>query len=246
MNKPQSLMYKGELGLGVLLIHGFSGSTHELRPLGQRLHREGYTVHAPLLKGHGLSPELMGETGWEDWWQSVLDGYTDLQKQGCERIFVVGHSMGGLLALKLAQQEQVTGLVTLCAPIKVRDKRFGLVRLLQYLIPYKHRKTKKAEHIEKELYIYEKVPMRCLVSLHALMKEMEQILPQIKEPILILQSDLDETVDPCSGDLLYERIGSQDKKIVRFKESTHMITLDVEKEQVFEEISQFIQQRIEF
>lgn len=245
MSRPQSFMYKGAGDTGVLLIHGFSGSTYELEELGQILHRLGLTVHAPLLKGHGSSPEEMGLTSWRDWWQSAQEGYRALQEQGCTRIFVIGHSMGGLLALKVAHDEEVAGLITLCAPIKVRDKRMAFVRFLQYVLPYKHRKLQKAEHIERHLYVYEKVPMSCVVSLHSLMKLVQKDLASIQAPILIIQSELDETVDPSSADLLYQGIGSPEKEIAMFKDSTHMITLDVEKEQVTARMVDFILHRIE-
>ncbi|MDQ0167712.1 alpha/beta hydrolase [Bacillus horti] len=245
MEKPTSFTYRGDRQIGVLLIHGFSGSTKELTGLGRILHEQGLTVHAPLLKGHGLTPEEMGKTTWVDWWGSVKEGYQQLVREGCTSIFVIGHSMGGLLALKLAQYEKIEGIVTLCAAMKVRDKRFAIVSLLQHMIPYKRRKKPKADYIERELYIYDRVPLKCIVSLHKLITNVQKMVHYVKQPILIIQSDLDETVDPLSGNILYQRVGSEEKELVTFKDSTHMITLDLEKEMVFDRVQKFLLDRIE-
>lgn len=138
VRSPESFLFPAEgKEIGVLLIHGFTGTTAELRPLGKHLHAEGYTVHAPLLKGHGVSPEKMACTTWVDWWVSAREGYERLKQEGCQQIVVMGLSMGGLLALKIAQYQPVIGIATLCAPIKVRDKRLGMVRFLQHVIDRK-------------------------------------------------------------------------------------------------------------
>ena len=127
--RPFPLFYQGvQIERGVLLIHGFTGSTRELDPLARYLHQQGLTVHAPLLKGHGTTPEEMSRTTWVDWWASALKGYRLLKEKGCRQLVVIGFSMGGLLALKLAQYQQVNGIVSLCTPLVVRDPRLGLAR----------------------------------------------------------------------------------------------------------------------
>ena len=87
--------------IGVLLIHGFTGSPAELLPLGIFLNHEGFTVLAVRLAGHGTSERDLLRTNCGDWFNSVLDGYAML-KNFCDKIFVIGHSMGALLSLKLA------------------------------------------------------------------------------------------------------------------------------------------------
>lgn len=241
MRLPESFLFRSEQQeIGVLLIHGFTGSTAELRPLGKHLNQAGYTVHAPLLKGHGVTPEEMRSTTWIDWLVSSKEGYDRLEAEGCKNIIVIGLSMGGLLALKIAQYAPVLGIATLSAPIKVRDKRIGLSEYLQYVLPYKKRRKKKAEHIERELYILDRTPLNCVVSLSKLMKNVQKVLPHLTQPILIVQSGMDETVDPCSAELLYNRIGSKQKEIICFENSGHIITLDKERDKLFEELTQFI------
>lgn len=245
VRSPEPFLFEADdKQIGILLIHGFTGTTAELRPLGEYLHREGYTVHAPLLKGHGVTPEEMRCTSWVDWYTSAEEGYRRLREVGCQEIIAIGLSMGGLLTLKLAQFHELLGMATLCAPIKVRDKRMGMVRYAQYFKQYLKRRGQKAEHIEKELYIYDRTPLACVASLDQLMKNVSHVLPHLTQPILIVQSEKDETVDPCSGNLLCEQIGSKDKELIMFKESSHIITLDKERETLFSNIAYFIRKLV--
>lgn len=224
---------------GLLLLHGFTGTTAELLPLGRALNRRGYTVHAPLLAGHGTTPEELARTGWEDWWASAREGYRTLRAMGCDPIGAVGLSMGGLLALDLAVHEALAAVATLCAPVYVRDKRLWATGVLKYLRPYARRGRAKPPHIERELYVYEKIPLSSVDSLRRLMLRVRRRLPDVRVPVFIAQSGQDETVDPRSADALYAEIGSAHKERALYPHSTHIITLDVEKDQLFADLAAF-------
>lgn len=107
---------------GVLLIHGFTGMPAEMLLLGRYLQEKGFTVLCMRLAGHGTTPEDMAHTDAADWFDSVCDGYAILS--GCtEKISVVGHSMGGLMALMLSAQKEIYRTVTLAAPIFIAEER---------------------------------------------------------------------------------------------------------------------------
>jgi carboxylesterase len=242
---PQPFTYHSEKGtIGVLLVHGFTGSTLEWRDMGKYLFDKQYIVHAPLLKGHGTTPEDMNQTTWVDWFVSARDGYHHLIQIGCQHVFVIGLSMGGLLALKLAQYHQIDGIISLCTPIKVRDKRIGIAKYLKYVMPYKTRSRQKEAHIEEKLYVYDKTPLSCVASLERLIQNVNRLLPKIKQPILIVQSERDETVEPLSGAHLYQHVGSKHKELLNFSQSSHIITLDREKNKLYHNIDRFIQHEI--
>ena len=105
---------------GVLLIHGFTGLPAELLLMGEFLNKQGFTVLGVRLAGHGTTVEDMSHMTWEDWMDSVRDGYALLSGY-CEDISVIGHSMGGLFALLLATEEIVSHVVTLAAPIFIPE-----------------------------------------------------------------------------------------------------------------------------
>src|SRR4029453_16615399 len=86
---------------GCLLVHGFTGTPQNVRPLGDFLARRGLTVLAPRLAGHGTSVDEFEKTGPEDW-ISTVEGGLDQLKKTCSSVFVIGISMGGTLAMHLA------------------------------------------------------------------------------------------------------------------------------------------------
>lgn len=116
----QPFFYEGN-DTGVLLIHGFTGTCGQMRPLGEALRGAGYTVMAPLLPGHGTSLEDMSRTSGGDWLHCVRDAYVSLEKM-VERVVVCGLSMGGTLATILAEEYNPVGLATLSGAIRVREK----------------------------------------------------------------------------------------------------------------------------
>ena len=107
----QPFFYEGN-DTGVLLIHGFTGTCGQMRPLGEALRGAGYTVMAPLLPGHGTSLEDMSRTSGGDWLHCVRDAYVSLEKM-VERVVVCGLSMGVKLATILAEEYNPVGLATL-------------------------------------------------------------------------------------------------------------------------------------
>jgi carboxylesterase len=237
---PETFLYSGGK-TGLLLLHGFTGSTAEMQPMGRFFHKLGFTVHAPLLAGHGTTPEEMAKTRWADWWQSAVEGYDRLVQEGCERIVVAGLSMGGLLTLRLAYHRTPAAVISLNAPVGVRDKRIRWAKYVHYVRPYIPRSEKKEVHIESEIVPYDRSPVVCAASLWELITLMRKEMVQVKVPALIIQSINDETVEPSSGDYIYSHICSNYKEIKQYHKSGHIITLDKEREHVFQDIADFLE-----
>ncbi|WP_027417102.1 alpha/beta hydrolase [Aneurinibacillus terranovensis] len=236
---PESFFYEGAQ-TGMLLIHGFTGSTAEMQPMGRFFQNQGYTVHAPLLAGHGTVPEEMKQTRWQDWWKSVLQGYDRLASFGCKRVFAAGLSMGGLLALRLTLHRPVDALISLNTPIEVRDKRIKWAKYVHYLRPFIPRGDKKEVHIEKEMFPYERFPLVCVASLWELIRVVKKEIGLVKTPVLVLQSQHDETIEPASARYIYSQIGADYKELKYYGNSGHILTLDREREQVFRDVHAFI------
>src|SRR5690606_37594541 len=103
----------------VLLLHGFTGNSADVRQLGRFLEKNGYTSHAPQYKGHGVPPEQLVHTGPDDWWKDVLDGYQFLKGKGFDEIAVAGLSLGGVFSLKLGYTVPVKGIIPMCAAMYI-------------------------------------------------------------------------------------------------------------------------------
>ncbi|MEG6584904.1 alpha/beta hydrolase [Dendrosporobacter sp. 1207_IL3150] len=224
---------------GILLIHGFTGSPSEMRLLGEHLNEHGYTVLAPRLCGHGTNAEEMATTAWPHWYGAVQDGY-HLLKGLCSQIAVVGLSMGGLMALKVGVEYPVSKVVCLSAPIFIADKRLpmlGIFRLFRKFIPKKRRRLE-----VDPLYsvCYDRTPLSSLSSLLELIKTVDKQLPYLDKPLLVMQSLREHTVVPKSAKYIHDRAGSTDKKLIWLEKSGHIITLDIERDIVFDNIIKFL------
>src|SRR5690606_19839490 len=101
----------------VLLLHGFTGHTADVRMLGRFLEKNGYTTHAPIYRGHGLPPEDLIVTRPDEWWEDVVKAYQHLKDLGYNEIAVCGLSLGGVLSLKLAFSENIKAVIPMCAPM---------------------------------------------------------------------------------------------------------------------------------
>lgn len=225
---------------GVLVVHGFTGAPSEMRLLGEYLNTLGYTVLGPRLAGHGVTPEEMAKTFWNHWYGSVEDGY-HLLAGICKKVMVVGLSMGGLLALKLASEYPIERVAVLSTPIYIANKRLKLLPLYRM---YTNFVPKERKHLSREVdaysISYNVTPLNCLASLLKLIRHVDGLLPSITIPALVLQSKKEHTVEPESAQYIYDKLGSHEKELVWLKKSGHIVTLDIERDFVFKTVGQFL------
>ncbi|WP_438447111.1 alpha/beta hydrolase [Gorillibacterium sp. sgz5001074] len=224
-----------------LLIHGFTGSPSEFRRLGYYLHDQGYTVKAVLLPGHGTTPEDMIQTGFRDWWRAVKEAYESLQEAGYRKIIPIGHSMGGLLSLKLAMEEEVAGCVSLATPIHLGSRKVVFAWLLSFFVKYvSKRRPPGAEHITSESLAYDRTPLKCVVHFRRLLFHVKKKLNRVRVPLFIGQGELDKASLPHSAPFIYKKVASELKELKVYPNSAHGILLESDREQVYEDIGQFI------
>lgn len=228
---------------GILLIHGFTGSPAELTLMGNFLNRAGFTVLGVRLAGHGTSERDIIRTTKYDWFDSVLDGYAIL-KNVCEKIFVAGHSMGGLLSLKLASMYKVEKIVTLAAPIFI-----SLETDITNLPPrercgenYVIRPRRNLKDVPTAANkVYRKTPLINVHELLDLIVEIKNILPKITSPILIMHGEEDHTAQPKSSEYIEKNIGSKISRRIMIPESGHLLPLIEKRDFVFQETLNFFQ-----
>ncbi|MCZ8513936.1 alpha/beta fold hydrolase [Paenibacillus filicis] len=224
----------------LLMIHGFTGSPSEFRRLGYYMNDLGYTVRAVLLPGHGTTPEDMIRTGWDDWWGHVLDTYDAIRDRERKRIIAVGHSMGGLLALKLSMDRKLDGVISLASPVFLTSRKTILAVLLQFFIKYVDKKPTAAAHLLEEACTYEKAPLPCVVALRKLLKLVKSSLNQVKAPVMVAQGERDGLVLPRSAEYIYGHVSSPFRELAYYPKTSHAILLDEERDQVYEDIHRFI------
>lgn len=221
---------------GILLIHGFTATTAEVRPLAEILNAAGFTVAGPLLPGHGTHPDDLNRSSWLMWIEKVKQTYEKLIGQ-CQRIFVGGESMGGLLTLELAHQHpEIPGLFLFAPAIKVK----GLWRshLVYPFIKY-IKKPNKDDGLAWKGYMVN--PVKASSELHKLQKHILRVLPTITQPVIIFTGEYDHTIAPGSAQIILKAIGSSIKQHFHMEHSGHTIILDRELDQVAERVITFIE-----
>ena len=230
--------------IGVLVIHGFTGSPVSIAPWANYLNQIGYTVHAPCLPGHGTNWQQMNETTWVDWYKAVEDSYLALRDK-CDRIFIAGFSMGGALALRLCQirGSEIEGLL-LVNP-SIQDKRFvfKLTPILKYFIPsIKGKRVTDVAKANPPKHSYGRTPLKALDSLRQLWKMVERDLYLIDLPVMIGYSINDHVVNPSNSETIIENIYSADIREVIFERSFHNVALDYEIDLLNEQSQIFIEE----
>lgn len=246
--KPQKViptaepfLFQGDQ-IGCLLVHGFTGTPKEMRLLGEYLHEQGHTVLGIRLAGHATLPEDMVRSHWQDWLLSVEDGIHML-KSGCQHIFLMGLSMGGMLSAIAAARFPVDGLVMMSTPFRLpEDWRLNLVDIIKYVVPRVDKgESDWHEEINAEGHIsYPQYPTASISELAKVLEEMHSSEPDILVPVLLVQSAADATVPVDHAQLHHEKISAKDKEILIVENSGHIVTRDSERETVFEKIEQFI------
>jgi carboxylesterase len=232
---------------GCLLIHGFTGAPKEMRWMGEYLSGQGYPCLGIRLAGHATRPQDMIHSRYTDWIASVEDGY-HLLCGVTDRIYLVGLSMGGVLALLMSTRLDVDGVVAMSTPYRIP---YGYpvwwIKLLSKFIPYqpKSKEEPGATWFDKDAYAshisYPQNPVRSGAELKLLLEEMRAALPTVKKPVLLIHSKNDTYVLPENLERIYADLGTSDKTKLYVTESSHVVTRDAARGEVFRAASEFIQ-----
>lgn len=243
---------RGTNGAGALVIHGFTGTPDSVRPVVNALHDEGFTVTAPLLKGHGTTPEDCSKTNWKDWYASAQNAYIELQEK-CSKIFVCGLSLGSLLSLKLALDypQSISALACLATPLYLRAWVRSLLPLVSYTplnALWKYQKKYKVDIKDPEaannFWNYDLMPLSCIASITELQTLIRDQLLSIKSPLLLAHSRHDSTAPYNSMNIVATNVSSAITETVTLENSYHVITIDYDKELVSQKVTDFFKRFI--
>jgi carboxylesterase len=226
----------------VLLLHGFTGHSADVRMLGRYLQKKGYTTHAPIYRGHGAPPEEIIKYKVTDWWEDVKQAVNHLQKLGYEEFAVAGLSLGGVFSLKLAYSMQVKGAVSMCAPMFFDNQTQITQGFRQFAKEYKQLEGKDANQIQQEVEEIMNKSDSTFESVKEFIQDVHDHIDLIYTPTFIVQARKDEMINPESANYIYETIEAEKKYIKWYEESGHVITIGKEKEQLFEDIYNFLEE----
>ena len=217
-----------------LIIHGFGGGVHEVKPLAERLMGLGYDVVCPILEGHSSTKRAMKKATYKDWIDSAERDLLTLKESGDE-ILLIGFSMGGLIAFNLACNHNIKGIVTINTPIFY----WNLYQVFNNLVD--DMKKKRSNHIKRYLQAKNNSPFLAMIQFLLLLKQTKPRLKHVNCPILIIQAKDDDTVRRKSVDYMYKHVSSDRKEIRYFHEGGHLILLSPMAEQVMHCVEDFIE-----
>lgn len=206
---------------GILLLHGFSGSPFEVRELGARLHRRGYSVYAPELPGHSGDVRILARVQRDDYLEAA-DALFDLVQGRNERVYIVGFSMGGTLGLHIAQKRAPAGLVTINTPV--------------YMPPHVHHgaaisRVSKNMPLPVNIYAmfghigYPTVPASALATFLSVLARVRRGLHDVRCPLLVLHSARDITVPVKNAAAIADAVSSPDKRVIILSQGQHLMTV---------------------
>jgi len=216
-----------------LIIHGFGGGVHEVKPLVEYLTCIGYETYCPVLKGHSSTKKDMRSATYIDWIDSAEQELLRLKKNG-EKVIIIGFSMGGLIAFNLACKHNIKAIVTINTPIYYWNIYRVFLNLLDDL------KNKKCKHIRRYLNAKSNSPFSSMIQFLLLLNKTKPKLEKISCPILTIQAEDDDTVRIKSVDYIHKHISSSKKTIRYFHEGGHLILLSDTTEQVMSCIEDFL------
>ena len=241
--------------LGALLLHGFSGMPIGLGELANHIEKLGLPYRAPTLRGHGANtPNALLGVKWTDWISDAEKAMSEVLEE-TEKVTIIGHSMGGMIALILAAKysNKIDSIIVAGGSTKIVSP-FGPGRPLNFLAPIVLRLKPKWDlkpvftdpnYVRNDTG-YEWVPTITFLQLFDLIKETQKRLPEVTVPTLILHSKKDSSNSPDGAWILYSSIStpSEKKSLVWFEKTEHVMFLDCEEEVIIKTVIEYIQGRI--
>lgn len=228
-------------GRGALVLHGFTGNPQSMRGLAFALADAGFTVEMPLLPGHGTDIVDMLDTRWEDWSGAAETAYTELAARS-DAVVVVGLSMGGMLAVWLAERHPEVAALAVVNPLLLAPDK-DTVSLIEAMI---EAGDEVAPGIGSDIALegavesaYPGLPLRAVLSLFAAAGEVEAELESVTCPVLVFTSLQDHVVDPRSSELLVAQVKGPVEQ-VKLERSFHVATLDHDKDEIEARTVEFV------
>lgn len=227
---------KPDQATAIMLLHGFTATTVEVRPLAKFFNDQGYTVTGPLLPGHGVSPDELMHTNYANWIAAVENTYQELQLK-FDRVVVIGESMGGLCTLWLAAQHpEINGILVFAPALNIHN-----LWQARFFWPFVKFKYKSNIDLSSPWQGFNAVPLKAAAQLHKFQKIIRRRLSEIRQPIMVFQGKLDQTIDPISSVEVMESVSSEDKELVWLEDASHCILLDKQMDLVKRLCLEFIQ-----
>ena len=213
--------------VGVLVLHGFTGSPKSVRPWGQELAGQGWSVRVPRLPGHGTRWQEMNVTTWQDWYAEAERAFDELAARS-RVVYVMGLSMGGSLTLRLAQQRgsDIAGIALVNPAVHTERPDRHLLPLLQRFIPSFPGISNDIAKEGVDEGAYDRIPLRAAHSMSQLWSLVKSDIHKVSQPLILFRSRQDHVVEPSNAAFILSHVSSADVTEVILERSFHVATID--------------------
>lgn len=223
----------GHRNIKYLIIHGFGGGVHEVKPLAEHLTDIGLEAVCPLLKGHSATKKEMKTVTYEDWIDSVEKELPSLKENKYD-IILIGFSMGGLIAFNLACKYNIRAIITINTPIYYWNLGQVFLNIIDDF------KNKKLNHCRRYFLETGNFPINSLIQFLKLLHQTKLLLTKVNCPTLMIQAEDDDTVKRKSVKYIYRHLSSEKKMVKYFSKGGHAILQSSQVKQVISCIDDFI------
>lgn len=224
--------------VGIVMVHGFTGSPASMRPMGEWFAKQGLSVTAVRLPGHGTSVEDLRTRAWTEWFDEVAAAAAAMRDR-CRTVVALGQSMGGALVIHLAATHpgDVDGIV-LCSPY-VFDIRLASLPLGRLFVEQVKGIGNDIARPGQDEKAYEVLPVEGISTMFHLLTFARVELPKVRQPALVFEPGQDHAIPRSNSRKIYEALGSSRKELIACPRSFHVITLDHDSEMVRERVGAF-------
>ena len=224
--------------VGIVMLHGFSGSPASMRPMGTWFAEQELAVEGVRLPGHGTDVEDLRRRTYLEWVDEASSSLARMRER-CRTVVLLGQSMGGALAVHLAATHpaDLDGLV-LCSPYVFDLRLIGLPVGRLFLKQVKGIGNDIAKPGQDE-GAYDVLPVEAISTMFRLLTFARAELPEVRTPALVFEPGQDHAIPRSNPRKVYEALGSPRKELIRCPRSYHVITLDHDAEMVRERVLAF-------
>lgn len=238
----QPRFMEGSGNEGVLLLHGLSSYPGVLDNIAHALHDQGYWVSVPRLPGHGTDGDDYVRSNARDWVRRAADAMFELAGR-CEKVHLLGFSLGGVIALILAGSHDVASLTLLAPAVTNTDRLIVLTPLFRHLIKRipnsvdfegQDPDNPEIRYLAEEYWKWKWVGPAA--ELFKLQRRAKNAAGKIRAKTMLIVSKSDSAVPVAVKPILEKLLGPRLTRVVVLEESAHTLTTDCEKERVVTEI----------
>ena len=227
--------------VGIIFVHGFTGSPASMRPWANYFADLGYTVRVPRLPGHATQWRDLNNVKWQKWPERVAKDLADLRKS-CKKVFIFGLSMGGCTTLNVAEYFDVDGIVLVNPMIHIPGI---LVKFAPIIAKLRAGMPSVGDDIKKEgvtEWGYDVLPTKGVLQLNKMLKITRKELGAVLAPVMLFHSTEDHILPVSNTEIIMKELGSDQKQRIELANSYHVATMDNDAETIFANSLQFVQQ----